>query len=34
MGVVGERQIRAVTHLDVDADGVQRAVQAVRKVLT
>ncbi len=34
MGVVGERQIRAVTHLDVDADGVQRAVQAVQKVLT
>jgi threonine aldolase len=34
MGVVGARQIRAVTHLDVDADGVQRAVQAVRQVLT
>ena len=33
MGVVGERQIRAVTHLDVDADGVQLAVQAVQRVL-
>jgi threonine aldolase len=33
MGVVGERQIRAVTHLDVDADGVQRAVEAVRTAL-
>jgi threonine aldolase len=33
MGVVGPRQIRAVTHLDVDADGVQRAVAAVRNAL-
>jgi threonine aldolase len=33
MGVVGPRQIRAVTHLDVDADGVQRAVEAVRNAL-
>jgi threonine aldolase len=33
MGVVGLRQIRAVTHLDVDADGVQRAVEAVRNAL-
>jgi len=33
MGVVGARQVRAVTHLDVDADGVQRAVQAVRGAL-
>jgi threonine aldolase len=33
MGVVGHRQIRAVTHLDVDADGVQRAVEAVRTAL-
>jgi threonine aldolase len=33
MGVVGPRQIRAVTHLDVDADGVQRAVEAVRSAL-
>jgi threonine aldolase len=34
MGVVGERRVRAVTHLDVDADGVQLAVQAVRRVLS
>ncbi len=33
MGVVGTRQVRAVTHLDVDADGVQRAVQATRSAL-
>ena len=33
MGVVGPRQIRAVTHLDVDADGVQRAVAAVGNAL-
>jgi threonine aldolase len=33
MGVVGERQIRAVTHLDVDADGVQEAVTAVESAL-
>ena len=33
MGVVGPRRIRAVTHLDVDADGVQRAVEAVRNAL-
>jgi threonine aldolase len=33
MGVVGPRQIRAVTHLDVSADGVQRAVDAVRRAL-
>jgi threonine aldolase len=33
MGVVGSRQIRAVTHLDVDADGVQRAVDAVKNAL-
>src|SRR4051812_3558808 len=33
MGVVGPRQIRAVTHLDVDADGIQRAVEAVRNAL-
>ena len=25
MGVVGPRRVRAVTHLDVDADGIQRA---------
>jgi threonine aldolase len=33
MGVVGKRQIRAVTHLDVDANGIQRAVEAVRDAL-
>jgi hypothetical protein len=33
MGVVGERQVRAVTHLDVDADGVKRAVEAVATAL-
>jgi threonine aldolase len=33
MGVVGERRIRAVTHLDVGADGVERALTAVRKAL-
>jgi threonine aldolase len=33
MGVVGPRQIRAVTHLDVGADGVRQAVDAVRKAL-
>ena len=33
MGVVGARRVRAVTHLDVDAEGVQLAVQAVQRVL-
>jgi threonine aldolase len=33
MGAVGPRSVRAVTHLDVDADGVQLAVQAVQRVL-
>jgi threonine aldolase len=33
MGVVGDRSVRAVTHLDVDAEGVQLAVQAVQRVL-
>jgi threonine aldolase len=33
MGVVGPRQIRAVTHLDVGADGVQRAIEAVKNAL-
>jgi threonine aldolase len=33
MGVVGPRQIRAVTHLDVDADGVGKAIDAVRNAL-
>ena len=30
---VGPRRVRAVTHLDVDADGVQRALEAVERVL-
>jgi threonine aldolase len=33
MGAVGPRSVRAVTHLDVDADAVQRALQAAGKVL-
>jgi threonine aldolase len=33
MGAVGPRSVRAVTHLDVDADGVQLAIEAVRRVL-
>ena len=33
MGVVGARRVRAVTHLDVDAEGVKLAVQAVQRVL-
>src|SRR3954447_19578681 len=33
MGAVSDRRIRAVTHLDVDGDGVQRACQAVRNAL-
>jgi threonine aldolase len=33
MGKVGPRSVRAVTHLDVDADGVQQAIEAVRRVL-
>src|SRR3954453_17209967 len=33
MGVVAPRRVRAVTHLDVDADGIQRAVEAVRNAL-
>jgi threonine aldolase len=31
MGPVGPRTVRAVTHLDVDADGVQRALEAVER---
>jgi threonine aldolase len=34
MGPVGPRSVRAVTHLDVDADGVQRAVEAVERATT
>jgi threonine aldolase len=33
MGTVGPRSVRAVTHLDVDADGVQHAIEAVGRVL-
>ena len=33
MGAVGPRSVRAVTHLDVDAEGVELAVQAVQRVL-
>jgi threonine aldolase len=31
MGVVGPRQVRAVTHLDVGAEGVQLAVEALER---
>jgi threonine aldolase len=31
MGPVGPRSVRAVTHLDVDADGVQRALEALER---
>jgi threonine aldolase len=33
MGALGPRTVRAVTHLDVDADGVAVAVSAVREAL-
>jgi threonine aldolase len=33
MGALGPRTVRAVTHLDVDRDGVERAVEAVRSAL-
>jgi threonine aldolase len=33
MGPVGPRSVRAVTHLDVDAEAVQQAVKAVEQVL-
>jgi threonine aldolase len=33
MGALGPRTVRAVTHLDVDRDGVDRAVEAVRSAL-
>ncbi|MBE2320003.1 aminotransferase class I/II-fold pyridoxal phosphate-dependent enzyme [Solirubrobacter sp. CPCC 204708] len=32
MGAVGPRQVRAVTHLDVDDDGIQRALDALERV--
>jgi threonine aldolase len=34
VGPLDDRQVRAVTHLDVDADGVQRAIDVARDVLT
>ena len=33
LGAFGPRRIRAVTHLDVDRDGIERALQAMRRVL-
>ncbi len=33
MGALGERTIRAVTHLDVDAAGIERVLEAARSVL-
>ena len=30
MGAVGARRVRAVTHLDVDADGVRTALEGAR----
>jgi threonine aldolase len=34
MGALGERTIRAVTHLDVDASGIDRALAAARDVFS
>ncbi len=34
MGAVGPRSVRAVTHLDVDAEAVQRALEAVEIILS
>jgi threonine aldolase len=34
MGAVGPARVRAVTHLDVDAEGVQLAVEAAERILT
>ncbi|MDX6750015.1 GntG family PLP-dependent aldolase [Geminicoccaceae bacterium 1502E] len=33
MGAMGPRRVRAVTHLDVDREGIERAVAAARQVL-
>jgi threonine aldolase len=33
MGPLNARTVRAVTHLDVDAEGIQRALSAARKAL-
>jgi threonine aldolase len=32
MGAVGPRTVRAVTHLDVDAAGIERALSAAARV--
>jgi len=34
MGAVGGRRVRAVTHLDVDADGIRTALNALERVCT
>jgi len=34
MGAVGPRRVRAVTHLDVDADGIQTTLNALELVVT
>lgn len=34
MGAIGPRRVRAVTHLDVDADGIRRALDALERVCT
>ncbi|HZA19947.1 MAG TPA: low specificity L-threonine aldolase, partial [Actinomycetota bacterium] len=31
---LGERLLRAVTHLDVSGEGIEHAISAARKVLT
>jgi threonine aldolase len=33
MGPIDARRVRAVTHLDVDADGIDRALGAARRAL-
>jgi threonine aldolase len=33
MGAVGPRRVRAVTHLDVDADGIERALAAAQRAI-
>jgi len=33
MGAVGPRTVRAVTHLDVDAPGIERALAAAARVV-
>ena len=33
LGAVGTRRVRAVTHLDVDAEGIERALRVLREVL-